>query len=75
MQEITHSLSRLLCALSLSDAVDAWGQASQIKLEPGTNYPNQLERNPGSHLSCDPSDHPEELKCRLLKKFRLQLSN
>ena len=47
-------------ALSLSDAVncvsqheerDAWGQASQIKLVPGTNYPNQPERNPESHLS------------------------
>ena len=44
-------------ALSLSDAVnhvsqheerDAWGQASQIKLVPGTSYPNQLENNPGS---------------------------
>ena len=47
-------------ALSLSDAVNdvsqheernAWGQASQIKLAPGINYPNQPVRNPGSHLS------------------------
>ena len=47
-------------ALTLSDAVnyvsqheerDAWGQASKIKLVPGTNYPNQPERNPSSHLS------------------------
>ena len=47
-------------ALSLSDAVNdvsqheernAWGQAYQIKLVPGINYPNQPERNPGSRLS------------------------
>ena len=47
-------------ALSLSDAVNdvsqheernAWGQASQIKLVPGINYPNQPERNPGPRLS------------------------
>ena len=47
-------------ALTLSDAVnyvsqheerDAWGQASQVELVPGTNYPNQPERNPSSHLS------------------------
>ena len=47
-------------ALTLSDAVnyvsqheekDAWGQASQISLVAGTNYPNQPERNPSSHLS------------------------
>ena len=47
-------------ALSLSDAVNdasqheernTWGQASQIKLVPGINYPNQPVRNPGSHLS------------------------
>ena len=47
-------------ALSLSDEVNdvsqheernAWGQASQIKLVPGINCPNQPERNPGSHLS------------------------
>ena len=47
-------------ALTLSVAVnyvsqheerDAWGQASKIKLVPGTNYPNQPERNPSSHLS------------------------
>ena len=47
-------------ALSLSDAVNdvsqheernASGQASQIKLVPGINYPNQPARNPGSHLS------------------------
>ena len=46
-------------ALTLSDAVnyvsqheekDAWGQASQIRLVAGTNYPNQPEC-PGSHLS------------------------
>ena len=46
-------------ALSLSEAVnyvsqheekDAWGQASQISLVAGTNYPNQPERNPSSHL-------------------------
>ena len=52
-------------ALSLSDAVNdmsqheernAWGQASQIKLAPGINYPNQPERNPGSHLS-DPLNY------------------
>ena len=45
-------------ALTLSDAVNyvsqhegAWGQASQIRLVAGTNYPNQPERNPSSHLS------------------------
>ena len=47
-------------ALSLSEAVsyvsqheerDAWGQASRISLVAGTNYPNQPERNPSSHLS------------------------
>ena len=47
-------------ALSLSEAVNhvsqheernAWGQASQISLEAGMNYPNQPERNPGSNLS------------------------
>ena len=47
-------------ALTLSDAVNdvsqhegknAWGQASQVKLVPGINYPNQPERNPGPHLS------------------------
>ena len=47
-------------ALSLSNAVnyvsqheekDAWGQASQIRLVAGTNYPNQPECNPSSHLS------------------------
>ena len=47
-------------ALTLSDAVnyvsqheekDAWGQASHISLVAGTNYPNQPERNPSSHLS------------------------
>ena len=47
-------------ALSLSDAINdvsqhdernAWGQASQIKLVPGINYPNQPRRNPGSYLS------------------------
>ena len=47
-------------ALSLSDAVncvsqheekDAWGQASQISLVAGTNYPNQPKRKPSSHLS------------------------
>ena len=47
-------------ALTLSDAInyvsqheerDARGQASQINLVPGTNYPNQPERNPSSHLS------------------------
>ena len=31
--------------------LDEWSQASRIKLVPGTNYPNQPERNPGSHLS------------------------
>ena len=47
-------------ALTLSDAVNyvsqheerhAWSQASQVKLVPGTNYPDQPERNPSSHLS------------------------
>ena len=47
-------------ALSLSDAINdvsqheernTWGQASQIKLVPGINYPNQPRRNPGSYLS------------------------
>ena len=47
-------------ASSLSDAVNyvsqheercTWGQASQISLVAGTNYPNQPERNPGSNLS------------------------
>ena len=30
---------------------DAWGQASQIRLVAGTNYLNQPECNPSSHLS------------------------
>ena len=30
---------------------NTWGQASQIKLVPGINYPNQPRLNPGSHLS------------------------
>ena len=47
-------------ALSLHDAINyvsthgekrKWGQASQIKLEPGVNYPNQPRGNPDSHLS------------------------
>ena len=47
-------------ALTLRDAInyvsqheerDAWGQASQINLVPGTNYPNQPERNPSAHWS------------------------
>ena len=47
-------------ALSLHDAINyvsthgekrTWGQASQIKLEPGVNYPNQPRGNPDSHLS------------------------
>ena len=47
-------------ALSLHDAINhvsthgekrTWGQASQIKLEPGVNYPNQPKGNPDSHLS------------------------
>ena len=49
-------------ALSLSDAVNdvsqheernAWGQASQIKLVPGINYPNQPERNQLSEIRPD----------------------
>ena len=44
-------------ALSLSDAINdvsqheeknTWGRASQVKLVPGINYPNQPRRNPGS---------------------------
>ena len=47
-------------ALSLSDAINSvsthrekksWGQASQIKLVPGVNYPNQPKSIPDSHLS------------------------
>ena len=47
-------------SLSLSDAINnvslhgekrAWGQASQINLVPGVNYPNQPRSNPDSHLS------------------------
>ena len=30
---------------------NAWGQASQISLVAGSNYPNQPERDSGSHLS------------------------
>ena len=47
-------------SLSLSDAINnvslhgekrAWGQASQINLVPGVNYPNQPRSDPDSHLS------------------------
>ena len=47
-------------SLSLLDAINnvslhgekkAWGQASQINLVPGVNYPNQPRSNPDSHLS------------------------
>ena len=47
-------------ALSLYDAINSvsthgekmtWGQASQIKLVPGLNYPNQPKSIPDSHLS------------------------
>ena len=71
-------------ALSLSEAVnhvsqheerDAWGQASQINLVAGINYPNQPECNPLSHLSdpltywwgvtlCPPELNDVILKCR-----------
>ena len=56
-------------ALSLSEAVNGsvnhvsqheerttWGQASQISMVAGINYPNQRERNPGSSLS-DPLNY------------------
>ena len=45
------SLSKAVNHVSQHDERDAWGQASQINLIAGTNYPNQPERNPGSHLS------------------------
>ena len=47
-------------ALSLQDALNyvsthgekrKWGQASRINVAPGTNYPNQPNSNPDSHLS------------------------
>ena len=47
-------------ALSLQDALNyvsthgekrKWGQASRINVNPGTNYPNQPNSNPDSHLS------------------------
>ena len=47
-------------ALNLYDAINSvsthgekmtWGQASQVKLVPGVNYPNQPKGIPDSHLS------------------------
>ena len=45
------SLSEAINRVSQHEEKDTWGQASQVKLVPGINYPNQPVSNPGSHLS------------------------
>ena len=45
------SLSDALNHVSLHDERNAWGPATHTQPAPAVNYPSQLRRNPGSHLS------------------------